>query len=122
MPKCTQKCQHNFFGSSDCLLFFIFGYSTDMLKAWINLNFVQIQSLPKELADLEHLKNRIIFGVVTHVLFFFLFILADNEHNHKILKRFKFPPDRTKDCGVSCPWASGKISHRILVGEKLWPF
>ena len=75
MPKCTQKCQHNFFGSSDCLLFFIFGYSTDMLKAWINLNFVQIQSLPKELADLEHLKNRIIFGVVTQVLFSsFLFL------------------------------------------------
>ena len=22
---------------------------------------------------------------------------------------FEFPPDSTKDCGVSCPWASEKI-------------
>ena len=73
--KMYSKMPTYFFCSSDCLLFFIFGYSTDMLKAWINLNFVQIQSLPKELADLEHLKNRIIFGVVTQVLFSsFLFL------------------------------------------------
>ena len=31
------------------------------------------------------------------------FILAGNEDIHNILDEFEIRPDRTKDCGVSCP-------------------
>ena len=37
------------------------------------------------------------------------FILAGNEDIHNISDEFQIRPDRTKDCGVSCPLASGKI-------------
>ena len=37
------------------------------------------------------------------------FILAGNEDMHKLSDEFEFRPDRTTDCGVSCPWASKKI-------------
>ena len=37
------------------------------------------------------------------------FILTGNADNHNISDKFDFRPDLTKDCGVSCPWASGKI-------------
>ena len=48
------------------------------------------------------------------LLFFFhlnriFFILASNEDIHNISDEFEIWPDRTKDCGVSCPLASGKI-------------
>ena len=36
---------------------------------------------------------------------------------HKISDEFEFPPDRTTDYGVSCPWASKKISHRLIMGK-----
>ena len=38
-----------------------------------------------------------------------LFILAGNKDIQNISDEFEKRPDRTKDCGVSCPWASGKI-------------
>ena len=31
------------------------------------------------------------------------FILAGNEDIHNIADEFEIRPDRTKDCGVSCP-------------------
>ena len=31
------------------------------------------------------------------------FILAGNENIHNISDKFEIRPDRTKDCGVSCP-------------------
>ena len=36
-----------------------------------------------------------------------------------ITSRMKFEiwPDRTKDCGVSCPWASEKNPHRLIMEE-----
>ena len=37
------------------------------------------------------------------------FILAGNKNIHKISDELEIQPDRTKDCGVSCPWGSGKI-------------
>ena len=37
------------------------------------------------------------------------YILAGNENIHNISDKFEIRLDRTKDCGVSCPWASGKI-------------
>ena len=36
---------------------------------------------------------------------------------HKISDEFEFRPDRTTDYGVSCPWASKKISHRPIMGK-----
>ena len=41
--------------------------------------------------------------------FLIFFIFAGNEDIHIISDEFEIRPDRTKDCGVSCPWASGKI-------------
>ena len=41
------------------------------------------------------------------------FILAGNKEIYNISNEFKIRPDRTKDCGVSCPWASGKISINL---------
>ena len=38
------------------------------------------------------------------------FILAGNKKIHNISDKFEIRPDRTKDCGVSCPGASGKIT------------
>ena len=47
-----------------------------------------------------------LFSVVFDRIFF---ILAGNEDMHKISDEFEFPPDRTIDYGVSCPWASKKF-------------
>ena len=47
-----------------------------------------------------------LFSVVFDRIFF---ILAGNEDMHKISDEFEFPPDRTTDYGVSCPWASKKF-------------
>ena len=47
-----------------------------------------------------------LFSVVFDRIFF---ILAGNEDMHKISVEFEFPPDRTTDYGVSCPWASKKF-------------
>ena len=45
------------------------------------------------------------------------FYTCSNEDMHKISEEFEFRPDRTTDYGVSCPWTSIKISHRLLMGE-----
>ena len=36
---------------------------------------------------------------------------------HNIMNEFEFPPDRTTDYGVSCPWASKKYPYRPYNGE-----
>ena len=38
-----------------------------------------------------------------------LFILAGNDDMHESSEEFKIRPDRTTDCGVSCPSASEKV-------------
>ena len=57
--------------------------------------------------------EKMLYNVVTTVApsFFdrIFFILAGNEDTHNISDEFEIRPDRTKDCGVSCYWASGKI-------------
>ena len=45
------------------------------------------------------------------------FILAGNEDMHKISDEFEFRPDRTTDYGVSCPWASKKNPHILIMGK-----
>ena len=37
------------------------------------------------------------------------FMLAGNEDMHKISEEFEFWPDRTTECGVSCPWVTKKF-------------
>ena len=43
------------------------------------------------------------------------FILAGNKDNYKISSGVEIRPDQTLDCGVSCPWASGKNVVTTLV-------
>ena len=43
------------------------------------------------------------------------FYTAGNENMHKISEEFEFRPVQTTDYGVSCPWASKKISHRLIM-------
>ena len=72
------------------------------MRTGINLNLGQIPPLTKELAALEHLKNRRhhFFSVAIDPI---LFKLTGNEDMHNILDEFEFLPDRTNDYGVSCP-------------------
>ena len=44
-------------------------------------------------------------------------ILTGNNDMHKISDEFEFRPDRTTDYGVSCPWASKKFSHTLIMGK-----
>ena len=46
-----------------------------------------------------------------------LFILAGNDDMHDSLEEFKFRPDVTTDCGVSCPLVSEKTPHRLIMGK-----
>ena len=43
------------------------------------------------------------------------FILAENKDMHEMLDEFEFKPDPTIDCGVTCPWASGKSMYNVFV-------
>ena len=53
------------------------------------------------------------------------FILAGNKYNYNILNEFEFRPDRTSDCGVSCPLVFEKsifcivatLAPSILIGS-----
>ena len=46
-----------------------------------------------------------------------LVILAGNDDMHESSKEFKFRPDWTTDCGVSCPW----MSDRLIMGKTMPP-
>ena len=50
---------------------------------------------------------------------FILFSLAGKKNKHKSYNELAFQPDQTLNCGVSCPWVSGKISID-LQWEKCW--
>ena len=90
------------------------------IKAYISLNFGQIQPLSTKLAALERLKNRCnhIISVDIDPIFF---KLAGNKDMHNIMKEFEFRPDRTTDYGVSWPWASKKYPHRLIIGKMVFP-
>ena len=62
------------------------------IKAWMTLNFCQIQQLTTELAAHECLKNHChhFFSVANDLI---LFKLADKEEMHNILDVFEFWPD-----------------------------
>ena len=44
-------------------------------------------------------------------------ILAGNDDMHESSDEFEIRPDPTTDCGVSCPLASEKNPHRLIMGE-----
>ena len=73
--------------------------------SWMSLNFVQIRPLTAELSALECLKNQYLCCGHSSIFVFqwIFFILAGNKDNHNILDEFKFRPDPTSDCVVSCP-------------------
>ena len=56
-------------------------------------------------------------GVSTFFQLFLILILAGDVDMHKISDEFEFRPDRTTDYGVSCPWTSKQISHRLIMGK-----
>ena len=86
------------------------------IKAYMSLNLGQIPPLTTELAALERLKNRChhVISVDIDPIFF---KLAGNKDMHNIMNEFEFPPDRTTDYGVRCPWASKKYPYRPYNGE-----
>ena len=50
-----------------------------------------------------------------------LFILAGNDDIHKSLDEFEIRPDPTTDYGVSCPWASEKNPHVLIMVKTVSP-
>ena len=72
------------------------------IKAYLSLDFGQVPPLTMELAALERLKHRChhVISVDIDPIFF---KLAGNKDMHNIMNEFEFRPDRTTDCGVSCP-------------------
>ena len=77
------------------------------MKALMSSNFGQILPPNPELSGLTRLK-KLIYNVVNTLVPLFLSdllhtILAGNEDIHNISDAFEIWPDRTKDCGVSCP-------------------
>ena len=65
------------------------------MKAWMSSNLCPCAS------------EKLMYNVVNTLapLFFdwIFFILAGNEDIYNISDKFKIWPERTKDCGVSCP-------------------
>ena len=60
------------------------------IKAWMILNFCQIQQQTTALSALECLKNVSIFSVAFDLI---LFKLADKEEIHNVLDVFEFWPE-----------------------------
>ena len=60
------------------------------MKAWMSSNFGQVPP-PTPVISSASIFDQIFF------------ILAGNEDIHNISDEFEIRPDRTKDCGVSCP-------------------
>ena len=75
------------------------------MKAWMSSNLGQITTATPELSAVARLKNCCIMLCPLFRLHFnrIFFILAGNEDIHYISDKFEIRPDRTKDCGVSCP-------------------
>ena len=86
------------------------------IKAWMSSNFGQIPPPTPELSALARLKNCCEHSSA-YIFDWIFFILAGNEDIHNISEEFGIWPDRTKDCGLNCPWASGKNLHRLIMEE-----
>ena len=74
-------------------------------KAALGFGPDRIGTLVSMATDSSH---RVVMGKLLSALSAFIFhrnffILAGNENIHNISDEFEIRPDRTKDCGVSCP-------------------
>ena len=122
-PWASENGKNEFIMFSRLFLIGSFSYLQVMrtyIKACMSLNFGQIPPLTTELAALERLKNRChhLISVDIDPIFF---KLACNKDMHNIMNEFEFWPDRTTDYGVSCPWASKKYPHRLIMGKMVFP-
>ena len=72
------------------------------MKTWMSLKFSQIQPLVSMVTNRVMMGKTVspFFSAVFHPV---LFILAGNDDMHERSEEFEFRPDRTTDCGVSCP-------------------
>ena len=75
------------------------------MKAWMSSNFGQIPTPTPELSALSRLKNccKMLCHSSAFIFDRIFFILAGNKDIHNISDEFEIRPERTKDCGVSCP-------------------
>ena len=90
--------------------FWYFHVTRTSIKAWMSLNFLKWDLT---LAHWTQVSDRCPLG--------YLFKLAGNKDVHNIMNEVEFRPDRTTDCGVSCPWASKKYPHRLIMGKMVFP-
>ena len=72
------------------------------MRAWMSLKFGQIRLLVSMATDRVIVEKtcRHFFSAIFYPI---LFILAGNDDMHESSEEFKFLPDPTTDCGVSCP-------------------
>ena len=70
------------------------GFETDWIGTLVSMGTDSSHRVTREKAC-DH-SSAFIFNL-------FFFILAGNENIHNISNEFEIRPDRTKDCGVSCP-------------------
>ena len=81
--------KHHWVGGKDAL-----GFGPDLIRTLVSMA-----------TDSSH---RVIMGkccehASAFIFDWIFFILTGNEDNHNISDKFKFGPNSTKDCGVSCP-------------------
>ena len=83
------------------------------IKASMSSNFGQIPKPTPVICPWA--SEKLMYNVLNTLVPLFLirsvsyFILAGNEDIYNIPDEFEIRPDSTKDCGVRCPLASGKI-------------
>ena len=58
-----------------------------------------------------------VYRTIGPLVYPILLILAGNNDMHKSSEVFEIWPDLTTDCGVSCPLASEKNPHRLIMGK-----
>ena len=86
----------------------------------MSLDFGQIQLLTTVLAAFERLNNWS-HHLISVDIDLILFKLAGNKDMHNIMDEFEFRPDRSTQYGVSCPCASNKYPHRLIMGKMVSP-
>ena len=71
-------------------------------RAWMSMKFGQIQPLVSMVTDgvmTEKTMSLLFLGCFNPIFF----ILADIDDMHGSSEEFEIQPDRTTDCGCSCP-------------------
>ena len=82
----------------------------------MSLKFGQIRLLVSMVTDMV-IMEKLCYHFFSTVFSPILFILAGNADMHKSSQEFEIRSDPTSDCGVSCPLASEKNPHRLIMGQ-----